>query len=58
MGFRPVSINPRIPNFLSRLVALLNFMRLSLRERRLPIKSLRRGEESFIHQLSHYRSSE
>jgi hypothetical protein len=32
MGLRPVLLNPRIPDFLSRFVALINFMRLSLRE--------------------------
>jgi hypothetical protein len=30
MGLRPVVFGPRTPDFLSRLVALANFMRLSL----------------------------
>jgi hypothetical protein len=35
MGLRPVFLSPRIPDFLSSLVALSNFMRLSLRETRI-----------------------
>jgi hypothetical protein len=35
MGFGPFFPNPRIPDFLSGLVALSNFMRLSLRESRI-----------------------
>jgi hypothetical protein len=34
-GLRPSFFGPRIPDFLSRLVALSNFMRLSLRESRM-----------------------
>ena len=35
MGLRPIFFVPRIPDFLSKLVALSNFMRLSLRESRM-----------------------